>query len=82
MGEMKKDFCLNIRQQFLENIDYRSYNNGSRELIPGCYNPQRKCRPSPSVVAPTLEYLVGVPSQAASSGREKKRSPDQYPKGP
>ncbi len=30
----------------------------SRELIPVFHNPQQKCRPSPSAVARTLEYLV------------------------
>ncbi len=47
---------------FLEKIDRRSCNDGSRELIPVFHNPHRKCQPSPSVVARILEYLVGVPS--------------------
>ncbi len=34
MGEMGKDFCANFLQPFLENIDRRSCNDGSRELIP------------------------------------------------
>ncbi len=42
----------------LEIIDRRSCNDGSRELIPVFHNPHRKCRPSPSTVARTLEYLV------------------------
>ncbi len=62
MGEMGKDFCPNFLQPFLENIDRRSCNDGSRELIPKFHNPHRKCRPSPSAVARTLEYLEGVPS--------------------
>ncbi len=33
-GEMEKDFCPNFLQPFLENIDRRSCNDGSRELIP------------------------------------------------
>ncbi len=66
--EMGKDFCPNFLQPFLENIDWRNCNNGSRELIPVFHNPHRKFRPSPSAVARTLEYLVG----AASSGREEK----------
>ncbi len=57
MGEMGKDFCPKILQPFLENIDRRSCNDGSRELIPVFHNPHRKCRPSPSVVArPTNLY--------------------------
>ncbi len=32
MGEMGKDFCPNFLQPFLENIDRRSCNDGSREL--------------------------------------------------
>ncbi len=62
MGEMGKYFCPNFLQPFLENIDRRSCNDGSRELIPVFDNPHRKCRPSPSAVARTLEYLEGVPS--------------------
>ncbi len=30
MGEMGKDFCPNFLQPFLENIDRRSCNDGSR----------------------------------------------------
>ncbi len=62
MGEMGKDFCPNFLQPFLENIDRKSCNDGSRELIPIFHNPHRKCRPSPSEAARTLEYLEGVPS--------------------
>ncbi len=58
MEEMGKDFL----HFFLENINRMSYNDGSRELIPVFLNPHRKGRPSPSAVARTLEYLVGVPS--------------------
>ncbi len=57
MGEMGKDFCPNFLQPFLEKIDGRSCNDGSRELIPVFHNPHR---PSPSAVARTLEYLEGV----------------------
>ncbi len=62
MGEMGKDFCPNFLQPFLENIDRRSCNDGSQELIPIFHNPHRKGRPPPSAVARTLEYLEGVPS--------------------
>ncbi len=62
MGEMGKDFYPNLLQPFLENIDRRSCNDGSRELIPVFHNPNPKCPPSPSAVARTLEYLEGVPS--------------------
>ncbi len=48
MGEMGKDFCLNFLQSFLETIDWRSCNDGSRELIPVFHDPHRKCRPPPS----------------------------------
>ncbi len=34
MGQMRKDFCPNFLQPFLENIHRRSCNDGSRELIP------------------------------------------------
>ncbi len=73
MEEMGREFGLNFLQPFLESIDRGSCNDGSRELIPVCYNPHRKSRPSPSAVARTLEYLVGVPSLAASSRREEKQ---------
>ncbi len=60
--EIGKDFCPILPQPLLENIDRRSCNDGSQELIPVFYNPHRKCRPSPSAVAPTLEHLERVPS--------------------
>ncbi len=62
MGEIGKDFCSNFLQPSLENIDRKSCNDGSRELMPIFHNTDRKCRPSPSAVARTLEYLEGVPS--------------------
>ncbi len=34
MEEMGKDFCSNLLQHFLENIDRRSSNDGSLEIIP------------------------------------------------
>ncbi len=60
MGEMGKDFCPNFLQSFLENIDRKSCKDGNRERIPVFHKPHRKCRPSPSVVAHTLEYLEKV----------------------
>ncbi len=63
----------NFLQPLLENIDRRSCNDARRELIPAFHNPHRKCRLSPSAVARTLEYLEGVPSQAASSGRKEEQ---------
>ncbi len=72
MEEMGKDFYPNFLQPHLENVDRRICNDGSREPIPVLHNP-------PSAVAHTLKYLVGVPSKAASSGREtKKTSSDQH----
>ncbi len=62
LGEMGKDFCPSFLQPLLENVDRMSFNDGSRERVPVFHNPHRKCRPSPSAVARTLEYLVGVPS--------------------
>ncbi len=49
LGEMGKDFCPNVHQPSLENVDRRSCNDGSREL-------------SPSAVARTLGYFEAVPS--------------------
>ncbi len=62
MGEMGKDFYPSFLQPFLENVDGRSCNDGSQELIPIFHNPPRKCRPPPSALARTLECLEGVPS--------------------
>ncbi len=60
--KMGEDVCPHFLQPLHENIDRRSCNDGSRELIPLFYNPHRKCRPSRSVVSRTLEYLVSAPS--------------------
>ncbi len=63
-----KDFCPNFLQPFLEKFDRRSCNDGSRELIPIYYNPQKR---------PTLSFgsgtYIGVPFNAASSVRVKKQ---------
>ncbi len=50
----------NFLKPFLENSDRRSCNDGGRDMVP--VFPFRKCRPSSSAVARTLEYLVRVPS--------------------
>ncbi len=39
MGEMGKEFCPYFLRPVLENIDRRSSNDGSRELIPVFHNP-------------------------------------------
>ncbi len=62
MGEVGKNFCPNFFQSFLENIDRRSCNDGSRELIPVFHIAHQKDRPPPSTVDRTMEYPVGVPS--------------------
>ncbi len=71
MGEMGEDFCSNFLQPFLENIDRRSCNDGSRELISVLHKPHRKCRPSPSAVARTFEYLEGVSPWPRRAGERK-----------
>ncbi len=71
--ELWKDFYPNFLQPFLENIDRRSCNDGSWELMLVLHNPHRKGRSPPSAVSLTLENLVGVPSKAALSGKEKKK---------
>ncbi len=45
MGKMGKDFCPNFLQPFLETIDRRSCNDGSRKLIPVFHKPHRTYRP-------------------------------------
>ncbi len=73
MGEMGEDFCPNFFQPSLENIDRRSCNDGGRELIPIFHNPHRKCRPSPSAVARTFEYLEGVSPWPRLAGERKNK---------
>ncbi len=72
-GEDGERLLSKLYQHLLENIDRKSCNNGSRKLIPVFNNPHRKSRPSSSAVARTLEYLVGLLSRAASSGRKKEQ---------
>ncbi len=62
MGEVGKDFCPNFLQSFLENTDRRVRDDEGWQLIPILDNPHRKCRPSSSEAARTLEYLEGVHS--------------------
>ncbi len=73
MGEMGRDFFPNFLHPFLENIDRRGRNNGSRQLIPVFNNPHRKCRPSTPAVARSLEYLEGVPSFPRRVGGRKNK---------
>ncbi len=73
---VNSDFVREGWERLFENIDRRGRNDGSRKLIP---------QPSPKL--PTLSFgggfrLVGVASQAASSGRDEKISSDQYQRGP
>ncbi len=51
MGEMGKDFCPNFLQLFLENIDRRSCNDESRELIQHF-----------TTLTKNADHLGGVPS--------------------
>ncbi len=68
MGDMGKDFCQNFLQPFLENIDRRSCNDGSRELIPAFHNPH--------LGVPCKGALIGRVQQEGG-----KTSSDQYPIG-
>ncbi len=70
VGEIGKYFYPNFLQPFLANIDRRTYDDRSRELIPVFQN--RKGRDPSSAVARTLERLLGVPPKCRSSegGRE------------
>ncbi len=67
-------FCPSFLQTLHKNFDGRNCNDVRRELIPIFHDPHRKCRPSPSAVARTLQYLVGVPTKATTSGREEKQA--------
>ncbi len=64
MGEMPKYFCPNFLQPFLETIDRRSYNGGSRSLFQGFPTLTEKTDPR-TVVALILVYLEGMPSKAS-----------------
>ncbi len=66
MGKMGKDFSPNFLRPRFEKFDGRSCDDGSREFVPIFQNSQ-------STMARTLEYLVGVPSSATSSGREENK---------
>ncbi len=68
MGEMGKDSCPNFLQPFLETIDRRSCNDGSRQLIAVFHNSHRNCQHYPSAVARTLEYIVGELSYSSIGG--------------
>ncbi len=60
MGEAGKIFCSKFLQPLIEYFDRSSCNTGIHELIPIFHNSHRKGRRTPSVMAHTLEYLVGV----------------------
>ncbi len=62
MGGIGKDFCPNFLRTFLDNVDVGNCSDESRELISVFRYPHRKCRPSTSAMARTLEYLEGLPS--------------------
>ncbi len=64
------DFCLKFLNPFIKNIYRRSCNDGSRKLISVFHNPHRKDRPSPSVVALTLEN----PLRSRRVGGRKKQA--------
>ncbi len=55
---LREEYLINngiIRGDIIQHcLDIRSHNYGSREIIPLFYNPYRKGRPSPPVVALTL----------------------------
>ncbi len=64
MGKMVKGICPNFLQPPLEN-----FVDGGRELIQKIHKPHRKRRPFSLAVPRTLDYLLGVPSNAAPIGR-------------
>ncbi len=80
MGGMRKDFCPNFLQPFLENTDRRSCNNRHGEPIP--------VFPQPSLKEPTLSLSggshIGVPCRDALLDRVgwegEKTNSDQHPK--
>ncbi len=60
MGEAGKNFCSKFLQPLIEYFDRSICNIGIHELIPIFHNSHRKGRRTPSVMAHTVEYLVGV----------------------
>ncbi len=73
MEEMGNGFCPNFFLPFLEKKGRRGRDDRIREFIHVLHSPHLKVRPSPPVVALTLEYFLGVPYGTASCGREKKQ---------
>ncbi len=71
MGEMGKDFRPNFPYLFLKTMSTGAVTREAGNLIQ-YVNPHRKYRSCSLVVARTLEYLVWVPSEAASNGRDRK----------
>ncbi len=61
-----------------ENLDRRSFNDGSRELIPIFHNPHQKCRSLLRRRLAPSSTLKGCPVER----EEGKKSSDQYPKCP
>ncbi len=68
MGEMGKTSVQTYSSRFLKTLTEGAVTTEAGclfqnfQLIPIFHNPHRKCRPSPSEAARTLEYLEGVPS--------------------
>ncbi len=73
--EDRGDFCPKLIQPFLENIDRRKRNDGSRELIPILHNRNRKGRSGDG-------SHFGVPSRVARHREGEKTSSDPHPMGP
>ncbi len=72
-GRWGKTSVQTSSNRFLKTLTEGAVTMEAGELIPIFRNPHRKCRPSPSAVAGTLEYLEDVPSKATSSGRKEKQ---------
>ncbi len=62
------------------NLFFKLLTEGAVEKISATIN--EKADPLPTAVARTLEYLIGVATNAATSRREKKTRSDQHPRDP
>ncbi len=71
MSKMGKDFCPNFLQPLLEHLEEGAVTTEAGSLFQYFTTLTEKADPFLSAVVRTLEYLVGVPSKAASSGREE-----------
>ncbi len=74
-GRCGKASVKTFSNLFLKTLTEGAVTTEARSFIPVFHNPRQKHRSSSlPMMALTLGYLVGVPSKAASNGREEKQA--------